>query len=256
MFTAARSATPRIRLSAFRRYAKKTQTKTEGSVQALKQDPQIDAEPSKEATASSSALPPKPIPERLIHRVTFIHGNLPQHLQVLKELRRVEKVLPFYLHPKSRNLGHAPKTEPMALQVEDKALPTLDDVHSILDFDGMRFLQQAKAQTHNLQGLMESLERDPDCMRLPIVIDWTEKKVHLDRISRLYPKTVHREKKIKEKQILKWLIDRIFANARRALLTSDPSNIAQAQTWFDRVKNEVQLRKELFVQTYGQPFDR
>ncbi|KAK0224174.1 hypothetical protein IW262DRAFT_1295816 [Armillaria fumosa] len=256
MFTTARSATPRIRLSVFRRYATKAQTKSEGSVQALKQDPQIDAEPSEEETASSSALPPKPIPKRLIHRVTFIHGNVPQNLQVLEELRQVEKQLPFCLHPKSRNLGHAPKTEPSALQVEDRALPTLDDVHSILDFDGMRFIRQAKAETHSLQGIMESLERDPECMRLPIIIDWTEKKVHLERSSRLYPKTVRREQKIKERLILKWLIDRIFAKAKRGLLTSDPSNVVQARTWFDRVQNEVQLRKSLFIQTYGQPFDR
>ncbi|PBK86421.1 hypothetical protein ARMGADRAFT_1017406 [Armillaria gallica] len=256
MFTAAKSAAPRIRLSAFRRYSKKTQTKTDGPVQALKQDPHTDTEPSQEESASSSALPPKPVPKRLIHQVTFIHGNFPQHLQVLEELRQVEKLLPFCLHPKSRNLGHAPKTEPTALQVEDKALPTLDDVHAILDFDGMRFIRQAKAQTHSLQGLMESLERDPDCMRLPIVIDWTEKKVFLDRLSRLYPKTVYREKKIKERQILKWLIERIFSNARRGLLTSDSSNIVQAQRWFDRVKDEVQLRKSLFIETYGQPFDK
>lgn len=103
---------------------------------------------------------------------------------------------------------------------------------------------------------MESLERDPDCMRLPIVIDWTEKKVFLDRLSRLYPKTVYREKKIKERQILKWLIERIFSNASRGLLTSDASNIVQAQRWFDRVKDEVQLRKSLFIETYGQPFDK
>ncbi|KAK0205604.1 hypothetical protein DFS33DRAFT_1383514 [Desarmillaria ectypa] len=256
MFTTTRSVTHRIRISVFRRYAKQTPTKTYGPVKTLKQGSQIDEEPSKEENASSSALPPKPIPKRQLHRVTFIHGNDPQHVQVLEELRKVEKLLPFCLHPDSRNLGHAPSTEPSALQVEGKAIPTLDEVQSIIEFDGMRFIRQAKAQTDNLQGLMESLERDPECMRLPIVIDWTTKKVLLDRSSRIYPKTMYREKRIKEKEVLKWLIERIFPKARQRLWSVDPSNAVQAQKWFDIVRAEIKLRKSLFTQTYGQPFDR
>ncbi|KAK0484430.1 hypothetical protein IW261DRAFT_1456481 [Armillaria novae-zelandiae] len=251
MFTTARSSAPRIRLSLFRRYTTKRQTQTESSV--LKQDPQIDAEASEEKTASSSALPPKPIPKHLIHRVTFIHGNLPQHLQVLDSLRQVSAQLPFCLHPQSQNLGHAPHPEPRALHVEARALPTLEDVHSMLDFDGMRFVREAHA---SLPALMASLARDPACMRLPIVIDWTQKRVYLERLARLYPKTVRRESKIQERLVLKWLIDRILVKAERGLWNSRTENGGQARAWFERVQGEVRLRKALFVQVYGQPFDR
>ncbi|KAK0460582.1 uncharacterized protein EV420DRAFT_1533052 [Desarmillaria tabescens] len=255
MFTAARIITPKIPF-ALRKYTKQTPAIIDGPGGALTQGPQTDKEPSQGEDKIPLFPPPKRIPKRLLRRVTFIHGNILQHLEVLEELRKVEKLLPFCLHPNSKNIGHVSGTEPPVLKVESKAFPTLDEVQYIIDTDGMRFIRHAKAQTSNLQGLMESLERDPECMRLPIVIDWTTKQILLDRLSRMYPKTVYREKKIKERQVLKWLVEGLFPKAKQRLWSADTSNAAQVQKWFDTIRAEIKLRKSLFIQTYGDPFDR
>ncbi|KAG7445331.1 uncharacterized protein BT62DRAFT_933172 [Guyanagaster necrorhizus] len=214
-------------------------------------------EPSLEGNAFTPTLLAKSIPKSRIYRVTFFHGNVPECVQVLKKLRGVEKLLPFYLHPESRNLGNSHNTEPVTLQVEGKAIPNLEEVQSIIDFDGdMKFIRQSKAQTHNLQGLMESLESNPECMRLPIIIDWTSKRVLKAAESRNYPKIMFREKKSKERYMLRLLVDQIFAKVKNKLRTCDASNAVQTKNWFDLVKNEIKLRKSLFIQTYGHPYDQ